>query len=456
MRNFLTIAVLGLLCGGCAIQPLRLDDCPKFASYTYALPDSGIVDDIHGDLSPPTVTERVGSAPNAAAPDSARTGLAARILRQRTQNGLIESGTPPAILMLSGGGQWGAYGAAFLEQVASRRDGALPPLELVTGVSTGAMQAIFAGQAMDGPERQKALSDLVAEYSITDESQIVKRDDTIGLIRYGAMARLGPLRRKIEDALCAGGDANDPCPRISALGSVHGPTVVVGFVDAVDGNFRYVILNEFAEQMKAGRLSPHQAQQCIAASVLASAAMPLFYQPVVIAKRTYFDGGARASVFEAAVERLVAPESLVAEAQTKRSPPMGPLLEMARQLPPRTVYVLRNGPTYPRSLAYKEVVGGIEAARRAYAIMVNQSEVSSVAAIRLSRPRDDLWLTSADGWDGKLPPDVSGDGAGSGCVAANDKAMFDPQFMRCLRGLGRLKASRPHPWHAIEKIELAP
>jgi predicted acylesterase/phospholipase RssA len=48
------------------------------------------------------------------------------------------------ILLLSGGGQHGAYGSGFLRGWAERADGRMPRFDLVTGVSTGSLQAPFA------------------------------------------------------------------------------------------------------------------------------------------------------------------------------------------------------------------------------------------------------------------------------------------------------------------------
>lgn len=48
------------------------------------------------------------------------------------------------ILMLSAGGENGAYGVGFLRGWQERRENPMPPFDLVTGVSTGALQAAFA------------------------------------------------------------------------------------------------------------------------------------------------------------------------------------------------------------------------------------------------------------------------------------------------------------------------
>lgn len=48
------------------------------------------------------------------------------------------------ILMLSGGGQNGAFGTGFLRGWLSRSDAPMPRFDLVTGISTGALQAPYA------------------------------------------------------------------------------------------------------------------------------------------------------------------------------------------------------------------------------------------------------------------------------------------------------------------------
>ncbi len=48
------------------------------------------------------------------------------------------------VLMLSGGGQNGAFGAGFLRGWAQRTDAPMPRFDLITGISTGALQAPYA------------------------------------------------------------------------------------------------------------------------------------------------------------------------------------------------------------------------------------------------------------------------------------------------------------------------
>lgn len=80
-------------------------------------------------------------------------GQSARDDHRSTVSGLVEGLARRAVargdrtldvLMLSGGGQHGAYGIGFLRGWQSRSEGRMPRFDLVTGVSTGALQAPFA------------------------------------------------------------------------------------------------------------------------------------------------------------------------------------------------------------------------------------------------------------------------------------------------------------------------
>lgn len=67
------------------------------------------------------------------------------------------------ILVLSGGGPDGAFGAGLLRGWAARGD--RPAFELVTGISTGAIIAVFA---FLGPEYDKTLEEIYTAYSTDD------------------------------------------------------------------------------------------------------------------------------------------------------------------------------------------------------------------------------------------------------------------------------------------------
>lgn len=377
-----------------------------------------------------------------------------------------------ADLLLSGGGQWGAFGAGFLSRLHEQGFDRTYHLATVTGVSTGAFQALFVGAGTDADYRT-----LTTVYAPPSESRLVRRYPSWLAAATGEMAAIGRLRRNLEDALCdrkslaravRNGTALtqrqmlEICPVIGRLARAGGSpfdgepavsltrNVFIGMVRADDGQFVMVNAAQVARDVfgqpgkpfhpvQPGRL--RNAQQCLAATGLASAAMPLFYQQVRIgderanvAPRTYFDGGVRQSVFEAqyGAERAAARDK-------------------------QPIFVLRNGPTalLTRSKAdgdkkkrdrpgpdpsVNRTAAALDMAMRAEKIVVNQVEVQSIADLRLTNPDGPIYFITADGFDRFRPsPDEAP------CSKRNKNIMFDPRFMPCLRDFGTAKASKGTP-----------
>ena len=123
--------------------------------------------------------------------------------------------------------------------------------------------------------------------------------------------------------------------------------------------------------------------------------------------------------------------------------------------PPMPIYAVRNGPTI--ALPDHKPDGSPEDAltlgQRAYAIMVNQSEVSALAAIRLEQPMGKYYVITADGYD-RPDWDIAGSASPHPNVCTKQNGpMFDPKFMECLRGFGATKADRARagssPWMEV-------
>lgn len=90
---------------------------------------------------PASIASLQGDAVALAARDRAvRDSVIARLVRRVAQRG----DRTLDVLMLSGGGQNGAFGAGFLRGWRSRSDQTMPRFDLVTGISTGALQAPYA------------------------------------------------------------------------------------------------------------------------------------------------------------------------------------------------------------------------------------------------------------------------------------------------------------------------
>ncbi|NML05700.1 patatin-like phospholipase family protein [Sphingomonas sp. G-3-2-10] len=430
MRRIIASMVLGLLLAGCAGHGTLNIDCPPFDKYKHDVPYSALEKEIHGigrpgPTAPPRPRDNDMLERMEGATKPADAGLESLPGRPRPPL--------PAVLMLSGGGQWGAFGAGFLDQMRLNRT--LPDATFISGISTGGLQALFV--SIGTPEAYAAL---LKAYAPAEESEVVDRGGFLRVVLTGSMAGLKPLRARIEAALCPDaiiGDPAKPCA-LDALRAMMGPDgkqtkyVLIGFVEAASGRFQYVDVVELAQ------LPRREARTCITAAALASAAMPVNFQPVQINGVTYYDGGVRASVFEANV--AASATAVSEEAGPGEAPPPTP-----RRVPQFPIYVVRNGPTTVEPDAEINGKGGaIDAAQRAEQILVNQMEVSSIAVIRIEHPVGPLRMVSADGWK-EVP-----------CVKPGGGVMFAPEFMKCLTRLGRMKANGPQPWIELSNLSLRP
>ena len=356
------------------------------------------------------------------------------------------------VLLLSGGGQWGAFGAGLFDTL-SRNSGnelALPGIGVITGISTGSLQALMLMVALDPKQtpdmRRYALDRLVWGYSPQRESDVVTHTGLIGVPLFGSAAGTSRLRRRVIEALMPEGDER----LIAAIGtsSIEG---FVGFVEAERGVFRYADIKELVQSAPSGKA----AAEALAAATMASSAMPVFHQQLRVAGSderalTLYDGGVRRSVFfdraMAAVDREVRkqmqghPIARVAGGATQAA-----IAQDYEETAP-TVYVVRNGPTVrKREEALNTSSGPLKNGQRGYDLLVNESEIGAIAGLRLNNPYGRILLTSADQYD-TFPSDV-------GENFKKDE-MFKPAFMARLRDLGRHKAERDGgAWWPLSRIE---
>ncbi|QIG79657.1 patatin-like phospholipase family protein [Stakelama tenebrarum] len=415
---FLGLLMLVTL-SGCARGALDID-CPSFETMRRDLPYSQLEREIHG----------LGAEQTAPAPEQAE-------LTKRVENTLPsdydpahpEAPTPtPILLLLSGGGQWGAFGAGYLNELRLRSD--LPEFTVITGVSTGGLQSLFISVATT-----EAFDGLLAAYDPVRESDVVDRNPAWQAAFRGSLAGLEPLRRRLENALCPDDRIDDPSRdcMLDGLRALKGrKTVLIGFVNAENGRFQYVDAVDLAQ------LPRREARTCLTGAALASAAMPVFFQQVRINGVAYYDGGVRSSVFEASVAHtaaLVTERRAILDALYNRV-----WVDRDARLP---IYVVRNGPTTVEpDPAISNQPGPLSAALRAESIVVNQLEVGSISALRIEHPRGPLLLVTADGWEE------------AGCVKPGGGVMFDKGFMNCLTRYGAQKARVPDPWISLSQLPL--
>ncbi len=446
--RLLALAVLSLPLGACATRGPLTVDCAQFSRFVSDLPYSPLEAQIRNNWPPATVAlEAAPVMAAAASPVQARAFDKAKVEAAVTSAVVEQSKRPirtesarylgvldnPSVLLLSGGGQWGAFGAGLLTTLAAHDDADRPNPVAITGVSTGALQMLFIGAGLDDSQIREALR---TAYLPDKESQVVHRQGKLMAVFTGAMSGLSPLRARIENALCpdAAIASGAPCPMLDRIAASN-VIMLAGFVEARSGRFQFADINGIAA---APDLDARTRRQCIAGAALASVAMPVFFQQVKVAGKTYFDGGVRQSVFATFVQRAI-------QEQMDRNRGGLPLL------------VLRNGPT---DMDADEKANGklnaVDAALRAEAILVNQVEVGSVASLRLQLPTGQIGFASADGWrDQRLDPTNQSSPTCLALKTANKNAQFAPDFMRCLMAYGDRRAHETQIWLPLIELDKA-
>ena len=187
----------------------------------------------------------------------------AAILRDLYPNE-ISTGAPivQTALALSGGGPDGAYGAGLLNGWTARGD--RPEFTAVTGISTGAIIAIFA---FLGPEYDDALTKIYTTYTTDD---LIQPAIFAGLTGGTAVTDTRGYRRLIEDYI------DDAVVAEIAANHRRGRTLLIGTTN-IDAS-RPVVWN-----IGAIAASGHpDARRLIHDIVQASSAIPAAFPPVLI------------------------------------------------------------------------------------------------------------------------------------------------------------------------------
>lgn len=306
------------------------------------------------------------------------------------------------IAILSGGGAFGAYGAGLLQSFLGGRD---LHFDVVTGVSTGAVQAtaVFLGGADD----MAALSE---GYDIEREEDLARRrPDFGGLPLEASLYTLEPARARFDAFLT---DAR--IERVAAAAR-EGRKLLVGAVEVQDGKFYAFDLTAIA----ASARPLAERKRCYSEAVFASAAVPVTFPPVLLDGRQYFDGGVRASVFyDASIDAL---ETLHERTGDRAN-----------------IYIVFNDYLdTPATDDYAVTLTDVIARTRD--ITFDQIDRDSLQAVARLRGEFDI------GWT-RVPPGL--------CQAAREEApdekVFNAPFMRCLLGEGRAAGAGASPFMRIE------
>jgi Patatin-like phospholipase len=196
------------------------------------------------------------------------------------------AGQPPPvidILIVSGGGDWGAFGAGFLKgwlKVPAQHPLAKPEFDAVTGVSTGALIAPFA---FLGDER--SIDQIVNLYRNPGLDWVQQRGMLFFLPGNISFAEVPGLEREMRDHITM-----DLVRRIASAGA-DGRLVAVNTTNLDDGTSRVFDLG-----VEAQRAVNENNLERIHNVMLASAGIPGAFPFRMIDDELYVDGGVTGNI----------------------------------------------------------------------------------------------------------------------------------------------------------------
>jgi len=364
----LTSVLVMLILAGCASSPERelSQTVPMYAS----LPNG------HDPLNPDRLAPMY-----VAATSGVERNLARHLERKR--------GHALNLLSLSGGGQNGAFGAGFL--IGWRESGRRPELDIVTGVSTGALLATHA--LLGTPADDAILEEMYTQ--VTNEN-IFESRTIFGLVSGADSLRdTAPLRSLIAKYVTA-----ETLQRVAAAFDDN-RLILVGTTNVDYGQTWVWNMSLLA---KHGKLDLYRDV------LLASASFPILFPPVEIEGHLFVDGAARSN--------LVVPG--MAGSKRPKPPVYGP----------GNLYVISNGRLEHPPEALRRALGDVAATT--VGVMMDQSMQTALTRSYFgSRFLGYAFKMVA------IPDDVD---------IGRDPLAFDPKEMRAAFDAGRALAKQPDPW----------
>ncbi|RMB04391.1 patatin-like phospholipase family protein [Eilatimonas milleporae] len=307
------LAVLSAACASTPQLPANVSGCGTFF-YGYE-GQTGYTDIRHGDGSlrrQPKPPIFVGRSPFAQTQQPVMYDLlgAVNAVAALDRPPITIDGTPTKtvnILVLSGGGQWGAYGAGFLTGWSLARDTRDRPgatagapfgrseIDVITGISTGAMQAaLVLPGSVDGDVdgipaetiRRKADCRLTREYTADTVQHLVKERSFFAFLGNPvSLYRMDGLEKRTYEGIAEFLDVYRGLPSRKRA--------YVGAVNLDDNLFYAIDMKAIAERVP----EDDAAGACLAETVLASAAIPLAFPPRQIEGELFVDGTTRSGLF---------------------------------------------------------------------------------------------------------------------------------------------------------------
>ena len=194
--------------------------------------------------------------------------------------------SPPVVdvLIVSGGGDWGAFGAGFLKGWGTVPPGAMarPVFDVVTGVSTGALIAPFAFLG------DKASIDQVVRLYRNPKKDWVRRRGLFSILNAPSFAKIPGLERELGKAL--------DLPAVERIADAGADGRLL-LVTATNIDTEEVQVWDMVEQARAAvnERSTHRVREVL----LASSALPGVFPPREIDGVMYVDGGVTGNILYA-------------------------------------------------------------------------------------------------------------------------------------------------------------
>ncbi len=305
------------------------------------------------------------------------------------------------MLSLSGGGQNGAFGAGFL--AGWRESGRRPELDVVAGVSTGALLAThaFLGTPADDAALEKMYTtitkdDIYENYGILD----------LALGRAHSLKDTAPFRALIAEYITA-----ETLERVAAAYDDYRRI----YVATTNIDYDQTWVWDMGRIAKDGQLALYRKV------LLASASFPIVFPPVEIDGHLFVDGAARSN--------LVIPSTT----GTERPKPS--------LYGPGNFYLIDNGKIENPPEALRKAFGDIAATT--ISVMMNTSMQAA-----LTRTYVGVRFQGHNFNMVAIP---------KGVTIGVDPLAFDPKQMRAAFDAGRALAKQPDPWsHVPPKLHDLP
>ncbi len=342
-------------------------------------------------------------------------GLAGRMSRRLDDD--AKAHTTLDILVLSGGGDFGAFGAGFLQGWGHAKDPSArrPQFDGVFGTSTGALLAPLAFVGTDA-----SLQVGVDLYS-DPPSDLVEPNGLLSILPWNeSLMKPTGLRRTLEQQLDAGMLRQLRAERDQSR------SLCCATTNADFGTFRPFDLLEMADR------DDDTFRASIVERLMASSAIPAAFPPVEMDGSLYVDGGATANIW--AVRDQSHPQSVL-QRWLRANPGKTP--------PKVRIWVIVNNQLFPREAPAKRE--WIDLASRGLSIMLRSTmlkdlRLSAYAALEVDRNMPGevelRFVAIPDEW---VPP---------------VKGNFKKPTMQSLVELGRKMGEDPASWRtAIPNID---